>query len=122
MTDRFALLGGVLAVFALVALLIFATSASAITPTKRDKRQARAECRAELRSSGYKSFVSNWGRPRPFRRCVRVTARELAWERRADRREAIRSCRQELREAPGEFYLEYGRHEPLRRCIRQELI
>ena len=122
MTDRFALFGGVLAVFALVALLIFATSATAITPTKREKRQARAECRADLRGSGYLSFASEWGRPRPFRRCVRVTARELAWERVIARREARRSCLQELREAPGEFYLEYGRHDPLRRCIRQELI
>jgi hypothetical protein len=122
MSDRFTLYGAVLAVFALVALLIFATSASAVTPTKAEKRLARAECRAELRGGTYAEFASEWGRPRPFRRCVRVTARELAWERVIARREARRACIQEMNAAPGEFFLEYGRHHPLRRCIRQEML
>jgi hypothetical protein len=53
---------------------------------------------------------------------VRVTARELAWERVIARREARRACIQEMNAAPGEFFLEYGRHHPLRRCIRQEML
>jgi hypothetical protein len=122
MTDRFILLGGALAVLALVGLLLLATSASAVTPTKAEKRLARAECRAELRGGTYAEFASEWGRPRPFRRCVRVTARELARERVIERRAARRACIQEMNAAPGEFFLEYGRHHPLRNCIRQEML
>jgi hypothetical protein len=122
MTDRFVMLGGVLTILALVALLVFATSASAVVPTKAEKRLARAECRAERAGTTYADFASEWGRPRPFRRCVRVTARELARERVVAKREARRACIQEMNADPGEFFLEYGRRHPLRKCIRQEML
>ena len=118
MTDGFEKVAVAAAMLAVLVLLAFATSTLALTVTKGDKRKARVECRHELRGGTYADFVSEWGRPRPFRRCVRVTAREFARER----IEARRSCIQEMHAAPGEFAQEYPGPRPLRTCIRQELI
>lgn len=107
-----------------IALLGISASAAALTPTRTEKRQARAECRAErgVTPADHFAFAQEWGRPRPFRRCVRVIAMELARERRQTRREAIRACWQELRSDPVGFHEEYRGPRPLRQCIRQELI
>jgi hypothetical protein len=118
MTDKVEKLMVAAGMLAVLVLLAFATSTIAFGLTKGDKRKARAECRLELRSGTYADFVSEWGRPRPFRRCVRVTAREFARERIGARR----SCIQEMNAAPLEFAQEYPGPHPLRTCIRQELI
>jgi hypothetical protein len=122
MTNRTDLFIGALGILALLTLLALATSAWGVTPTKAEKRQARAECRAELRGGTFADFASEWGRPRPFRRCVRVTSRELARERVVARREARRACIQEMNADPIEFRQEYPGPHPLRRCIRQEML
>jgi hypothetical protein len=113
---------GALGLLAVLTLLGLATSAWGVTPTKAEKRMARAECRAELRGGTFADFAAEWGRPRPFRRCVRVTSRELARERVVARREAKRACIQEMNADPVEFNQEYPGRYPLRNCIRQEML
>jgi hypothetical protein len=113
--DKVVLGAGMLAV---LLLLAFATEAIGLNVTRGDLRKARHECRIERRGGTYLDFVSEWGRPRPFRRCVRVTAREFARER----IQARRACRQEMNADPVEFRQEYPGPHPLRKCVRQELI
>jgi hypothetical protein len=101
---------------AIIAVLALTASASMARPTKADYRKARAECRAErgYTPADHFSFAQEWGRPRPFRRCVRALAREFA----AERRQAWRDCRMEKMEDPFGFHQEYP--GGVRQCVRLE--
>jgi hypothetical protein len=104
------------AVGAIVAVLVLTASVSMARPTRADYRKARAECRAErgFTPADHFAFAQEWGRPRPFRRCVRATAREFA----AERRQAWRDCRLEQMEDPIGFREEYP--GGVRQCVRLE--
>jgi hypothetical protein len=67
-------------------------------------------------------FAAEYGRPRPFRRCVRLKSRELAAELRIERREARNGCLADQRADPIEFAEDFPGPRPVRQCIRQELI
>ena len=101
-----------------------AAPASAVKPTKSEKRQARAECRIErgVTRAERLEFAAEYGTRRPFRRCVSLKARELAVERRLAYEEALQGCRLERQADPVEFAQEYPGPRPLHQCVRAELI
>ena len=111
--------GGALAIVAIAALAVPA-SASAVTPTRAEKRIAKAECRVErgVTRAEHLEFRLEYGGRRPFRRCVRLKAREFAMERAIEQAEAWQTCRAERAADPLEFAQDYP--GGLRQCVRLE--
>jgi hypothetical protein len=113
--------GGALAIMAIAALVLPA-SASAVKPTRAEKRIAKAECRVErgVTRAEHLEFRIEYGGRRPFRRCVRLKARELAMERAIEQAEAREACRAEQAADPVEFAEDYP--GGLRQCVRLESV
>jgi hypothetical protein len=109
---------------ALAIPLAVPATAMAVKPTKAERRQAAAECRVErgVTRADRLEFAAEYGRRRPFRRCVRIKARELAVERHRAWVEAMRTCRAERLADPVEFAEDYPGPRPLRQCVRMELL
>jgi hypothetical protein len=106
----------------LVAALALPPAAGAVTPTRAEKRIAKAECRIErgVTRAEHLEFRIEYGGRRPFRRCVRLKARELAMERAIAQAEAWQTCRAEQAADPVEFAQDYP--GGLRQCVRMESI
>lgn len=105
-----------------VGVLALPASAAGVTPTRAEKRLAKAECRAErgVTRADHLEFRIQYGGRRPFRRCVRLGAMVLARERAVARAEAWQTCRAEQAADPAEFAQEYP--GGLRQCVRMESI
>jgi hypothetical protein len=106
----------------LVAALALPSAAGAVRPTRAEKRIAKAECRIErgVTRADHLEFRIQYGGRRPFRRCVRLKARELAMERAIAQAEAWQTCRAERAADPLEFAVDYP--GGLRQCVRMESI
>jgi hypothetical protein len=107
-----------------VGVLALPASAAGVKPTSAEKRLARAECKAErgVTRADHLEFAAEYGGRRPFRRCVRLKAREFAAERALAQAEALQACRAERAADPVEFAEDYPGADPLRQCVRMESI
>jgi hypothetical protein len=101
------------------ALLAFAapvSTAVAAKPTKADKREAKAECRAERGTTDATrtAFKEKYGR---MGNCVVKKAKEAKAERKAAQRSASEDCRGERAEDRAAFEEKYGTNDNNRNAM-----
>jgi hypothetical protein len=105
-----------------VALTLPAANAAAVKPTLADRMEARATCISERGSDivKHREFRLLYGGRKPFRRCVKFHARQIAAERVLEAPMIRAECQLGQAEDPLGFAQEYPGPDPVGLCVRME--